>query len=141
MNTLIVTAAIIIDSGRVLITQRKREASQGLKWEFPGGKVEDGEDPEDCLVREIKEEINIQIKVQRIYKAVLHRYEDRVVVLLAYLCGHVEGQPVPLECRSIRWVPVNKLMDFDLSAADIPIAGKLQEDFENECTAEGKTKF
>jgi 8-oxo-dGTP diphosphatase len=141
MNILVVTAAIMIDQGRVLITRRREGASQGLKWEFPGGKVEDGEDPESCIVREIKEEINIDIEVDRIYKAVLHRYGDRSIVLLAYLCRHVGGRPVPLACSSIRWVPVTELMDFDLAAADIPIAGKLREDFGNDNATEGKTNL
>lgn len=129
MKTFIVTAAVIIDSGRVLITRRKEEASQGHKWEFPGGKVEEGEDPEDCIVREIKEEIDIDIEVDSIYKAVMHRYGERNILLLAYLCRHVGGSPVPLECSSIQRVPVQRLMDYDLAAADIPIARKLQEDF------------
>jgi len=126
MNTYIVTAAVITDQDRVLIAQRKKNSNQGLKWEFPGGKIEEGEDPEGCLVREIKEELDIDIAVQDIFKVVMHRYVDRNILLLAYLCSHT-GHPKPLECNDIAWVPVNRLMDFDLAAADVPIAAKLQE--------------
>ncbi|MCL5058332.1 MAG: hypothetical protein M1130_10175 [Actinobacteria bacterium] len=59
----------------------------------------------------------------------MHRYGERNILLLAYLCRHVGGSPVPLECSSIQRVPVQRLMDYDLAAADIPIARKLQEDF------------
>ena len=127
MDTYIVTAALIIDGDKVLITQRKKNSNQGLKWEFPGGKIEEGEEPEGCLVREIKEELDIDIAVQDIFKVVMHRYGDRNILLLAYLCSHNGGDPAPLECNNIAWVPVKRLMDFDLAAADVPIAAKLQE--------------
>ncbi|MCL6610013.1 MAG: 8-oxo-dGTP diphosphatase MutT [Peptococcaceae bacterium] len=129
MITTIVTAAVITDGRRVLITQRKEDASQGLKWEFPGGKLEDGEDPEQCVVREIKEELNIDVAVRDIFKAVMHRYGDRNILLLAYLCSHTGGEPVPAGCRDMVWAPVERLMDYDLAAADVPVARKLQEEF------------
>lgn len=137
MNTIIVTAAVIKEAGRVLITQRKKEATHGLKWEFPGGKLEEGESPEDCIIREIKEEIDLDIEVDKIYQAVMHSYGERNILLLAYLCRQVGGSPAPLECRSIAWVPAGSLLEYDLAAADIPIARKLQEDMVNERTNEG----
>lgn len=127
METVIVTAAVITDGKKVLITQRKKDSNHGLKWEFPGGKLEEGEDPEDCIVREIKEELNIDIEVQDIFKVVMHRYGERNILLLAYLCRHTGGKPVTIGCRDISWAPVEKLMEFDLLAADICIAKKLQE--------------
>lgn len=126
MNTYIVAAAVITDGHRALITQRKKDASQGLKWEFPGGKVEEGEGPEHCVVREIKEELNMDIEVRDIFKVVMHRYGDRSILLLAYLCRHTGGDPVPVGCRDLAWVPVERLTDYDLAAADVPIAEKLQ---------------
>ncbi|MFZ5648010.1 MAG: 8-oxo-dGTP diphosphatase MutT [Bacillota bacterium] len=127
MKTYIVTAAVIADGDRVLITQRKEDSNQGLKWEFPGGKIEEGEDPEHCVVREIKEELNIDIAVRDIFKVVMHGYKDRYILLLAYLCSHTGGDPVPLGCKKISWVPVKRLLDYDLAEADVPIAKKLQE--------------
>ncbi len=127
MNTYIVAAAVITDGEKVLITQRNKGASQELKWEFPGGKVEGGEDPERCIVREIKEELNIDVEVRDIFKVVMHSYRDRNILLLAYLCRHTGGDPAPVGCRDLSWVPVERLADYDLSAADLPIAAKLQE--------------
>lgn len=126
-KTYIVTAAVITKGDRVLITQRKENSNQGLKWEFPGGKIEEGEDPEQCVVREIKEELDIDIEVREIFKVVMHGYDDRYVLLLAYLCSHAGGDPVPLGCNKICWVPVKRLLEYDLSEADVPIAKKLQE--------------
>jgi len=125
MRTYIVTAAVIIEGDRVLITQRLEKANQGLKWEFPGGKLEEGEDPEECIVREIKEELNLEIVVLDIFKVVMHRYGDRNILLLAYQCIHTGGDPVPLGCRDLAWVPVSQLLEYDLAAADLPIAAKL----------------
>jgi 8-oxo-dGTP diphosphatase len=131
MKTYVVTAAVVTDGGRVLITQRKKEASQGLKWEFPGGKVEEGEDPEHCVVREIKEELNMDVEVRDIFKVVMHRYKDRNILLLAYLCRHTGGVPAPVGCRDLAWVPVERLADYDLAAADVPIAEKLRATYLN----------
>ncbi|MHB8157921.1 MAG: (deoxy)nucleoside triphosphate pyrophosphohydrolase [Desulfocucumaceae bacterium] len=135
MSTYIVTAAVITDGDRVLITQRKKGSNQELKWEFPGGKLEDGEDPEHCIKREIKEEINIDIEVKKIFKVVMHSYGDRNILLLAYRCSHLAGEPVTLECNSISWVQAERLLDYDLAAADIPIATELQEVMANELKA------
>lgn len=127
MKTYIVAAAVITDNGRVLITQRNKDASQGLKWEFPGGKMEEGEDPESCIIREIKEELDMDIKVHDIFKVVMHRYGERNILLLAYWCSRTGGSLSPLGCRDFTWAPVSRLLEFDLAAADVPIAAKLQE--------------
>jgi len=129
LKTYIVTAAVITDGDRVLVTQRHAGASQGLKWEFPGGKLEEGEDPEDCIVREIKEELEMEIAVTDIFKVVMHRYRDRNILLLAYLCRHQGGSPTPAGCRDLAWAPVGRLPEYDLAAADLPIAAKLQKLF------------
>lgn len=140
MNTYIVAAAVITDGEKVLITQRKKDASQGLKWEFPGGKVEEGEDPEHCIVREIKEELDIEIEVRDIFRVVMHRYRDRNILLLAYLCSHTGGRPAPVDCRDLSWVPVERLAEYDLAAADVPVAGKLQQIFRGEKLSPGVEK-
>ncbi len=127
MKTYIVTAAVILEKDRVLLAQRKSDGPHGLKWEFPGGKLEEGESPEECVVREIKEELRMDIEALDVFKAVTHRYGDKNILLLAYLCRRTGGDPVPLGCRDVSWVPVEKIMDFDLLDADLPIAKKLRE--------------
>jgi len=125
MTTYIVAAAVIKENSRVLLAQRNRENNQGLKWEFPGGKVEEGENPEHCIIREIKEELDLDVEVQDIFKVVMHRYPDRNILLLAYSCRRIHGEPSPVCCRDICWVETDDLLDFDLAAADISIAEKL----------------
>jgi 8-oxo-dGTP diphosphatase len=122
----VVTAAIMLEKGRVLLAQRKKGAPHALKWEFPGGKLEPGESPEECLVREIKEELNIDIAVLDILMAVAHCYVTGNILLLAYLCRILDGVPVPSQCNDFRWVEIGDMLKYDLAEADVPIAIKLQ---------------
>lgn len=126
MDIVVVTAAVVIEKGRVLLAQRKADANEALKWEFPGGKMEPGETPEECLAREIKEELAIDIEVEDIFKVVYHRYGERNILLLAYLCSKTGGVPVARDCNDFLWVEVADLMNYDLAGADIPIAAKIQ---------------
>jgi 8-oxo-dGTP diphosphatase len=135
-SPLLVTAALIRRGDEILIAQRKANASlEALKWEFPGGKVEFGERPEDCLVREIREEIGIEIAVDRIYDVGSHVYfksggpgeqGSRVhVVLLFYHCRHLSGEPSCLDVQDLRWVKTADLNRFTFAAADMPIVERL----------------
>ncbi|WP_418790400.1 8-oxo-dGTP diphosphatase MutT [Phosphitispora sp. TUW77] len=125
MEILVVTAAIITSDGKFLIAQRKKGSHQEMKWEFPGGKVEHGEDPEACLVRELKEELDITIEVGDIFKVVSHVYEDRHVILLCYLCSLISGQPACIDCRDWKWVAPEEMLKYDFAPADIPAVNKL----------------
>ncbi len=125
MEILVVTAAIIKNEGRFLIAQRKRGSHQEMKWEFPGGKVEKGEGPEACLMREIKEELGISIKVGDIFDVVSHIYEDRQVILLCYLCSLEGGQPACIDCEDWKWVAPGEMKEYDFAPADIPVVNKL----------------
>ncbi len=126
MKTVIVCAAVILKGSDVLLAQRKEGTSQAMKWEFPGGKLEEGENPESCIIREIKEELNITVAVKDIFKVVAHCYSDKRILLLSYLCRHADGIPVAYGCKDFAWVPVTKLLNYDLAEADLPIAKKLQ---------------
>ncbi len=86
MTTLLVAAAIIEHDGKILLAKRKVDVPYPLLWEFPGGKVEPGEDPKDCVVREIGEELGIEVAVTGIYDAIFHRYPERDVLVLVYCC-------------------------------------------------------
>lgn len=125
--TLPVIAAIIRQDDQVLLCQRKIGALAG-KWEFPGGKLENGETPEECLVREIEEELGITIEVDDIYQAVHTQYEHGDFLIIGYLARHVEGE-ISLRVHSAcAWVDMGRLMDYDLANANIPIAESLKEE-------------
>ena len=96
MKTVIVTAALISERDRILVTQRKKGSSHGLLWEFPGGKVEEGEDPRGALKRELKEELDVEAEVGRIFDAVFHSYPEYPVLLLVYRCRIDKGSLKPI---------------------------------------------
>ncbi len=121
-----VLAALIADEdGKILLARRNQNTSRPLKWEFPGGKLKAGESPQACLVREIKEELEMEIECGDIVIAVNHSYPDICILLLAYRARPVNKQYSLHEHVAIRWVEVQRLTSFDLSPADIPIAEAL----------------
>lgn len=122
-----VIAAIIRQNDQVLLCQRKEGALAG-KWEFPGGKIENGETPEECLVREIEEELGIDIEVEDIYQAVHTHYEHGDFLVISYLAKHIRGE-ISLRVHSdCAWVDLGRLEDYDLADANIPIAKSLKEE-------------
>jgi 8-oxo-dGTP diphosphatase len=129
MFPLLVTAAIIIHQGEVLLTQRRANAPYPLLWEFPGGKVEPMEDPCDCIMREIHEELAIEVAVAGIYDVVYYRYPERPVLVLAYRCNWTGGEIVNLEVADHRWVSPGSLLDYELLPADIPLAERISRSF------------
>lgn len=127
-----VIAAIIRDKNQVLLCERKGGALAG-KWEFPGGKLEEGETPEECLVREIEEELGISIEVGEIYQAVHTHYDHGDFLLIGYLAEHIGGE-ISLRVHSdCAWVDLDSLDRYDLAEANIPIAKSLKE----ECNSAG----
>lgn len=126
---LLVTAAIIRCEGRVLLARRPLKARvEAGKWEFPGGKVEPGEQPEACLVREIREELDLDIVVDRYFDHSAFSYEGENpvrIVLLSYLCRVTGRVARPIEAEEIRWVGKDELLNFDFAAADIPLVHRL----------------
>lgn len=110
---LVVTAAIIEDNQKILITQRKREKHGGLLWEFPGGKLEENEAPQECIVREIKEELNIDVEIIDIFDVVYHRYSDFNVLMLFYRCRYIGGDIMAKEVENFKWVTVNEIEEYD----------------------------
>jgi len=128
MKTIVVTAAIINEGNKYLIAQRKKGTHQEMLWEFPGGKVEPGESPENCLAREIDEELHLKIEVSRIYQVVSYNYVDRHVILLCYLCGVIDGEPETVDCADFRWVTPGEMPNFNFAPADIPVVEKLLQE-------------
>jgi 8-oxo-dGTP diphosphatase len=125
---LVVAAAIILNQDKVLIAQRVEGSNMEFRWEFPGGKLEDGETPEQCLVREIKEELDMIIEPVEIYKAVRHKYMEKDILLLAYICRFVQGEGKPIECNDFKWISKNQLNDYEYTLADVSIVEKLIKD-------------
>lgn len=126
MNDLtIVTAGILIKRGKVLVAKRLPESHRGSLWEFPGGKLEAGEDPRSCLKRELLEELDIEVRVGEILEVVYHRYERCPVLLLGYRCELEKGIPKALQSHGYRWVGREELEDLSMPEADWPIRDKL----------------
>jgi len=125
----VVAGIILNEKGKVLLTQRKEEGTLPLKWEFPGGKIKEGEGPEECLIREIQEELGLEVIVERPFHGVNHSYQEGNVLLIAYLCKYAEGDVRLNAHRDYRWVAPEELEDMDLADADIPIMRMLVDSF------------
>ncbi len=128
--TILVAAAILVEEGRVLLSQRKKGAHLEGLWEFPGGKVEPGEDPRDALVRELDEELGICVTVGDIVEATFHRYEEagRSVLLLFYEVSRTPGssEPSARDVADLAWVGPEGLLPERFPPADIDVLAKVR---------------
>jgi 8-oxo-dGTP diphosphatase len=118
-----VVCALIVREGRVLLARRPPHKLLPLKWEFPGGKVEPGEDPAAAIVREIREELGCDIRVVRTLPRFDHDYIRVVIEMIPYVCELVPGtsEPHPHEHTAIEWVEPARFLSYDLAAADVPV--------------------
>lgn len=116
-----VSCAVIERDGLVLACRRSAAMKMPLKWEFPGGKIEAGESPEECLVREVREEMGVTVLILKALSPVTHRYADFQVTLHPFVCRVESGEPVLTEHAELRWVNPEDLPDLDWCAADIPL--------------------
>lgn len=117
-----VTAAIIVRRGKVFIARRADKGDTHGKWEFPGGKIEPGETPEECLARELREEFGIRATVGDLFVEHEHDYGARVVRLMVFRITKVRGRFVPTEHSAVAWISPEDLLSYDLAPADIPVA-------------------
>jgi len=118
----VAVAIIIDDQQRILITRRPLHAPHGGMWEFPGGKLEQDESATAALIREIKEEVALDIQDYDFLGEVQHTYTDRSVVLLVYCVRVFQGEAVAREKQmDLRWVAVNDLKDFEFPEANLEI--------------------
>ncbi len=124
-GTIQVTAAILVSNDKVLIAKRRIDDRQAGKWEFPGGKIEDGESPEQCLAREMKEELNIEVTVGEYLWESRHRYKRRIISLMAYRTYWKAGTISPNAHEEARWVPMHQLDRYDFAPADQAFVEKL----------------
>ncbi|HRX36223.1 MAG TPA: 8-oxo-dGTP diphosphatase MutT [Aestuariivirga sp.] len=124
MKIVLVAAVALVDAdGRVLISKRPEGKQLGGLWEFPGGKVEQGERPETALIRELKEELSIDVSESCLAPLTFasHGYEDFHLLMPLYICRRWKGQAIGAEGQEIAWVRPLKLKDYPMPPADVPL--------------------
>ena len=122
-----VAAAVFIEDGKVFCAQRKDSGETAKLWEFPGGKIEEGETPEEALVREIQEELLVTIRVEDFITTVHYEYKTFSITMHAYYCVILEGKPTLTEHLDSRWLSANELNSVHWAPADVPIVEKVKE--------------
>jgi 8-oxo-dGTP diphosphatase len=122
-----VTAAIIKRDGNILIAKRSSNSSLPNKWEFPGGKVDGGETPEECLARELYEEFDIIVTVGNFLIESVYQYEHKTIRLMAFQVFTDADITTMNAHDEVKWVPMEALLDYDLAPADVPIAKEVQK--------------
>ncbi len=130
MNSLLVVAVALIDAdGRVLLSRRPEGKPMAGMWEFPGGKVEPGETPEAALIRELAEELAIDVRENCLapFSFASHRYDDFHLLMPLYVCRVWDGVVRPREGQQTKWVRPNHLRDYPMPAADKPLIAMLEE--------------
>jgi 8-oxo-dGTP diphosphatase len=128
VNLVLVVACALIDSdGRVLIAQRPAGRSMAGLWEFPGGKVEQGERPEESLIRELHEELSIIVREACLAPLTFasHAYPDFHLLMPLYVCRRWEGTVIGREGQTLAWVKPNRLKDYPMPPADMPLISHL----------------
>jgi len=120
---LVVACALVDADGRVLIAQRPEGKQLAGLWEFPGGKLEPGETPEEAVVRELREELGIETKVACLAPLTFasHSYESFHLLMPLFVCRRFWGIPAPQEGQALKWVRPAKLRDYPMPAADLPL--------------------
>ncbi|AMC94327.1 DNA mismatch repair protein MutT [Erysipelothrix larvae] len=124
MKKIEVVAAAVVENHKVLITQRSFGEFAGL-WEFPGGKIEQGESHQDALIREISEELAFDIHPETLLITVTYQYPSFHLTMHVYVCSRVNGMPTLREHSAMKWVTVSQLSLIDWLPADIEVAHKL----------------
>jgi 8-oxo-dGTP diphosphatase len=129
MKTIEVVAAVIFREGKVLCVQRAEHEREyvSLKWEFPGGKVEVGESREEALIREIREELSVDIEVSEFLMTVEHTYPDFHLTMHVFKCILDQGEITLNEHVALKWLSLDELDQLDWAAADVPVVKTLMQ--------------
>jgi 8-oxo-dGTP diphosphatase len=126
---LVVAVALVDADGRILLAQRPEGKPLAGLWEFPGGKVHDGETPEEALIRELKEELGVDTAASCLapFTFASHRYETFHLLMPLYVCRKWRGTPEPREGQRLAWVRPSKLADYEMPPADKPLVAMLRD--------------
>jgi 8-oxo-dGTP diphosphatase len=122
----VVTAGIIERDGQILIAQRKKGSRLEYKWELPGGKLEEGETPEECLVRELREEFGVETRIKSFFGESKYTYSHISIDMLAYRVEYLGGEFRLNSHEQIRWIHPSELSQFEFAEADKPLIEKLR---------------
>ncbi len=122
-KTVLVAIGVVVDAdgARLLICRRQPDAVLAGLWEFPGGKIEPGESPADAAVREVREELGIEVASTGALEPITHAYAHAIVTLTPILCRHLSGEPQAIGCAEWRWVLPTELADFAFPEANAPL--------------------
>lgn len=132
MKTIRVSAAIIQDKGRIYATKRVKGLYKG--WEFPGGKREEGETGEDAIIREIREELKTEIKVDKFLTTIEYTYPEFHLVMDCYLCSIEKGHLTLTEHEEASWLEIEEIDSLDWLPADILVVQELKKHFYHNCS-------
>lgn len=122
MKYIEVVAAVFVDKdNKIYCARRRNDGELALKWEFPGGKIEQGETHQEALVREIKEELSADVEVREFITTIEHQYNYFHITMHAYFCEIIKGDLVLSEHTAYKWLDKEDLLDLDWAEADIPI--------------------
>lgn len=123
-----VVGAVLLQNGKILCAQRSEHMSLPLLWEFPGGKIEAGETPQEALKRELEEELTIEAEVGEQVESTTFEYDFGIVILTTFYCALIAGEPTLTEHAEIRWLVPDKLSQLEWAPADIPAVEKIQRE-------------
>jgi 8-oxo-dGTP diphosphatase len=126
VKTIEVAAGLLFRDGKLLITQRHADAHLGGMWEFPGGKREPGETFEQCLRRELQEELGCDVEVLELVESLTHAYPEKTVQLQFYRCRWLAREPQAIDCAAVCWVEREELAGFNFPAADAKLLDHLR---------------
>ena len=128
MKIIEVSAGLVFRANKLLITQRHANAHLGGLWEFPGGKRETDETFKQCLARELREELGVDVVVGELVETITHAYPERTVLLKFFLCKLPTGEPQAIDCAAIKWVNREELATHDFPGADTRLIAQLLTD-------------
>lgn len=119
---IVVAAGIVSRNGKIMLCQRRPGDKLGLKWEFPGGKLEKGETPQQALERELREELAIETRTGRIFDVHHTTADEKDFIVLFFRSELISGEPQTVECNAVHWVDPADLPTYDLAPADVAVA-------------------